>query len=336
MRWALVTFVITTVSVAPQTLEQKMTEVLARERRSGSEVPPVTYATVSAGRSQTKPVHDSFSVETMFRFLGVDVRVLSANVGLVQHWAAVYSAFRVPPGPAAVTVRVHGPAEGPPVPGQVTLEGDGMLRTWRGNEAILPPLAMPPLNRWVYLHGVVVGRAGQAVLVVGGPGAGLTLLAMSVVAQGAWVLADGMVPLDPGDLLLAPFPKAIRLRREALTLLAIDQAHPALTPFRTQAGTVEWRADPRALLGSRAARVPAGPGAIVFLNPTARTGQPHLEPLRPEQALLRLLGHLHQPPVDPEATEKALTKLCRQVLSYTLRAGQPAATARLVHEVLLT
>ena len=295
----------------------------------------MTYATASARRSQVQTDGDSFSVETMFRFLGIDVRVLSANVGLVQHWAAVYGAFRAPPGPPRITVRVHGPAEGPPVPGQITIENGATLRTWRGNEAILPPLATPPLDRWVYLQGVVVGRAGQALLVAGGAGAGLTLLAMSVVAQGAWLLADGIVPLDPDDLLLAPFPKAIRLRRDALTLLAIDQAHPALTPFRTQQGAVEWRADPRALLGSRAARVPAGTGAIVFLDPAPRTGEPHLEPVGPQQALLRLLRRLYQPPVDQGATETALTKLCRQVPAYTLRAGQPAATARLLHEVLL-
>ena len=118
-------------------------------------------------------------------------------------------------------------------------------------------------------------------------------------------------------------------------LLAIDQAHPALTPFRTQKGAVEWRSDPRALLGSRAARVPAEAGAIVFLNPAVRAVDPHLEPVRPEQALLRLLQHLHQPPVDTGAAEKALAKLCRQVPAYTLKAGQPGATARLIHEALL-
>lgn len=295
----------------------------------------MTYAVVSARQVEDQLAGDSFPVETMFRFLGVDVRVLSANVSLVQHWAAMYGAFRAPPGPARITVRVHGPAEGPPVPGQVTIKSDDVLRTWRGNEALMPPLATPPLDRWIYLHGAVAGCAGQAVLVVAGPGSGLTLLAMSVVAQGAWLLADGTVPLDPVDLLLAPFPKAIRLRREALSLLAIDQAHPALTPFRTQQGAVEWRADPRALLGSRAARVPAGIGAVVFLSPTTRTGDPHLEPVKPEQAFLRLLGHLHQRPADPEATEKALTKICRQVPAYTLRAGSPTATAQLVHELLL-
>jgi hypothetical protein len=295
----------------------------------------VTYATVRARQSQVQADDDSFPVETSFRFLGVDVRVLSANVGLVQYWAAVYGAFRAPPRSASITVQVHGPQEGPPVPGQVTIESDGVLRTWRGNEPILPPLATPPLDRWLYLQGAVVGRAGQAVLVVGGPGAGLTLLAMSVVAQGAWLLADGVVPLDPDDLLLAPFPKAIRLRRETLSLLAIEQAHPALMPFLTREGAVEWRADPRALLGSRAARVPAGAGAIVFLDPTARTGGPQLEAIAAEQALPRLLGHLHQPPVDLDATEKALAKLCRQVPAYRLRVERPAATARLFHEALL-
>jgi hypothetical protein len=295
----------------------------------------MSYATVSAGPFQARPADDAFPVEAMFRFLGVDVRLLSANVGLVQHWAAVYGPFRAPPGPAAVTVRVHGPVEGPPAPGQVTVESNGSRSIWRGDEAILPPLAMPPFDRWLYLQGVAVGRAGQAVLVVGGPGSGLTLLAMSVVARGAWLLADEVVPLDPGDLLIAPFPKAIRLRREALRLLAIDRAHPALTPFRTQAGTVEWRADPRALLGSRSARVPAGIGAVVFLDPSSRTGEPHLRPFDREQALPRLFAHLHQPPADPEAAEKVLGKLCRQVPAYTLRVGPPATTARLVHDQLL-
>ena len=52
---------------------------------------------------------------------------------------------------------------------------------------------------------------------------------------------DQDLRLDPRDLLLAPFPKTLRLRREVLAQLSIDPAHPALIPFRTQAGTVEWR-----------------------------------------------------------------------------------------------
>ena len=293
-------------------------------------------ATISPPQAQAHFFGTAFAVETMFRFLGVNVRVRSANVGLLQHWAAVYGSFRAPPGPADITVEVHGPAEGPPAPGQVTIETDGVRRTWQGSEAVLPPLRTPPLDRWVYLHGMAVGRAGQAVLAVGRARAGLTLLAMSVVAQGAFLLADEIVPLDSGDLLVAPFPKAIRLRREVLSLLAIDQAHPALTPFRTRAGTVEWRADPRAFLGSRSARVPAEPGAIVFLDSTAQTVEPHLQPLGPEDALVRLLAHLYQPPTDPDGTEKALAKLCRQATAHLLTAGPPAATARLIHQELLT
>jgi hypothetical protein len=296
----------------------------------------VSNATISPRQAKADAFGTAFAVETMFRFLGVNVRVRSTNVGLVQHWAAVYGPFRAPSGPADITVEVHGPAEGPPAPGLVTIETGGLRRIWKGSESVLPPLSTPPLDRWVYLHGMAVGRAGQAVLVVGRAGAGLTLFAMSAVAQGAFLLADEIVPLDPGDLLIAPFPKAIRLRRELLSLLAIDQAHPALTPFRTRAGTVEWRADPRALLGSRSGRVPAEPGAIVFLDSTVQAGEPHLRPLGPEDALVRLLAHLYQPPTDPEGTDRALAKLCRQAPTYVLTAGPPAATARLILQELLT
>jgi hypothetical protein len=296
----------------------------------------VSNVTISQERLQARSFDTPFMVETMFRFLGVDVRVRSANVGLVQHWSAVYAPFRAPPGPAAITVEVHATAEGPPVPGQVTIESGGIRRTWYGKEAVLPPLTTPPLDRWLYLHGTAVGRAGQAVLILGRAGTGLTLLALSVVARGAWLLADEIVPLDCGDLLIAPFPKAIRLHREILSLLAINQAHPALTPFRTRAGTVEWRAEPRAFLGSRSARVPAGIGAIVFLDAAARAGEPHLRPLGPEDALVRFLHHyLYQPPADPQATEKALTKLCRQAPAHVLTPGPPAATAQLIDDALL-
>src|SRR5215208_1551794 len=121
-------------------------ETRSREQPpAGREVQSMTYAVVSARQVEDQLARDSFPVETMFRFLGVDVRVLSANVSLVQHWAAMYGAFRAPPGPARITVRVHGPAEGPHVPGQVTIESDDVLRTWRGNEALMPPLATPPL-----------------------------------------------------------------------------------------------------------------------------------------------------------------------------------------------
>jgi len=294
----------------------------------------VTDVALRSRRDEAELLRGAPTSEVMFRFLGTDVRVVSANVGLLQHWAAEYRAFRVPPGPAAITVHVHGDGDGPLLPGRVTIESRGVPWTWWGDRDALPPLAAPPLDRWVYLRGAAVCRAGQAMLLVAGPRTGTTVLAMSVVARGLSLLADGIVPLDPRDLLLAPFPKALRFRREALSLLSIEAAHPALTPVRSRSGTLQWRADPHALLGSRTARAAAEVGGIAFLDPATGAGEPRLEPLAPEQALRRLLRCLQQPPSDAETAETALRRLCRSAPAYTLTPATPDATAALVDELL--
>ena len=274
------------------------------------------------------------ALEAMFRFLGTDVRVSSTNVGILEHWATVYGAFRVPPGPHDIMVRVHGDDDGPPVPGQVRFESGRDRRIWSGVGTVFPPLSVAPLDRWVYVRGAGVARAGRAVLLVGRPRSGKTLLAMTAVARGASLLTDGILPIDPHDLLLAPFPKTLRLRREVLAQLSIEPAHPALTPFRSRSGTVEWRADPRLLLGARAGRVAADVGAVVFLDQSTRSHGAWLEPVDPDEALLRLLDALYQPASLPLAHE-TLNRLTRRIPTFALGAGSPSDAARVIDERLL-
>jgi hypothetical protein len=293
----------------------------------------VSNAALALVRSEPRD-QASHPVEAMFQFLGTNVRVVSASVPVIQHWTARYGAFRIPPGPADITVRVNGEGNAAPVPGQVTIEWDGLSRTWQGLGTVLPPLATPPLDRWTYLHGAAVARAGHAVVLIGGPRTGKTLLALTLVARGAKLLADGLLPLDADDLLLAPFLEALRLRREELEQLGIPPAHPALVPLRTPAGAIEWRADPAGLLGQRAGRVAAGAAAVVVLQPSARAGEPRLQPLSPEQALQQVRHHLHRPAPDSRRTRPALARLCQKVPAFTLVAGPPDRTARLLDELL--
>jgi hypothetical protein len=297
----------------------------------------VTNVAVRSHWSAMASVDGPPAVAAMFRFLGTGVRVESAGIGLLQHWTEIYGAFRISPAPAEITVRVHHDGDGPPAPDGVTIEHDGVHRAWRGRGAVLPPLDTPPLDRWTYLHGAAVSRAGHAVVLLGGPGAGKTPLALLVAARGARLLADGLLPLDPADRLVAPFPEALRLRREELALLSIDAAHPALTPFRTTAGGIEWRAEPRRLLGSRAATVTAGATAIVFLDPApaGHGREPRLAPLPAGQVLPRLQRHLHRPQ-GLEAIAPIPPGLHRSVPAYTLTFGSVAAAARLLDEDLLT
>jgi hypothetical protein len=283
------------------------------------------------------------SVQAMFEMLGARIHVISASVGLLRRWTTLYGGFRTRPGLADITIAVgcHSDIDEPRPGEAVVIVGDA-VKPWTGAEPLFPPLWVPPLDRWLHLRGTAVGRAGQAVLLLSRPSAGKTLLALALVARGAWLLADELVPLDPADLLVAPFPKALRLRREELEVLGIDLAHPALVPFRAADGGIEWRADPSGLFGPRSSRVAADVGALVFLEPrgdrdgaAAAAPTAYLEPLRPREALARLAAQLHRAPKDFQAGMEALVRLCDRAPAYSLVPANPAASARLLDEALL-
>jgi hypothetical protein len=291
------------------------------------------------------------SAQAMFDILGAKIHVISASPSLLRRWATLYEAFRTRPGRADITVAVgcHIDTDDPR-PGEASVIAGDTVSPWTGAEPLFPPLWAPPLDRWLALRGTAVGRAGHAVLLLSGPNAGKTLLAVALVARGAWLLADEVVPLDLADLLVAPFPKSLRLRREALGLLGIDLAHPALLPFRAADGGIEWRAEPGSLLGERSSRLAADAGALVFLEPRGDAGAAcggdrdggedagpaaRLERLRPSEALTRLAALLHRAPTDFQAGMEALVRLCDRAPAYSLNAAHPAASARLLDEALL-
>lgn len=279
---------------------------------------------------------DTTSVQAMFEILDARVRVISASIGPLRQWSILYAGFRTRPGPADVTVVVSSPGDAEqPRPGEAAVIVGDVVRPWTGAEPLFPPLWVPPLDRWLCLRGTAVGRAGQAVLLLSDSGADRTLLAVAMVARGAWLLADELVPVDPDDLLVAPFPKSLRLDREALRLLGIDLADPALVPFRTADREIEWRAEPDALVGARSSRVAADAGAVVFLEPHARTEQPRLEPLPAREALTRLCGELHRVPTGFQTGMDALVRLCARTPAYSLACGSPGRSARVLDEALL-
>jgi hypothetical protein len=290
-------------------------------------------ALLAAGAAATAT--EEPSAHAMFGILGTRVRVISASVGLLWRWSTVYEAFRTRPGPADVTVAVgSGGDTEEPRAGEAAVVVDHTVRLWTGAEELFPPLWVPPLDRWLVLRGAAVGRAGQAVLVLAEEDAGRTLLAAATVARGAWPLANGLVPVDPDDLLVAPFPEALRLGREALAQLRVDLAHPALVPVRTPAGGIEWRAQPDALLGSGWSPVAAAAAALVFLEPSGVERRPRLTALRPREALTRLTAHLHRMPADFQASMDALVRLCGRTPAYTLAPGPPGPTAAALETLL--
>jgi hypothetical protein len=295
----------------------------------------VTDAALLAAGSPGRAAADEPSAHAVFAVLDTRVRVISASVGLLRRWSVVYEAFRARPGPADLTVAVGSRSDTEePRAGEVAVIVDQTVRLWSGSDELFPPLWVPPLDRWLYLRGVAVGRAGQAVLVLAQEHARRTLLALAAMARGAWPLANGLVPVDPDDLLVGPFPEALRLGREALEQLQVDLAHPGLVPVRMPAGGIEWRAQPE-LLGARWSPVAAAAAALVFLEPAGANHRPRLQVLRPREALARLTAHLHRMPADFQASMDALVRLSARTPAYRLLPGAPARTAQVLEESLL-
>lgn len=272
-------------------------------------------------------------VSANYRVLGTTVRVESADLEQLQYWDAVLAPMRCP-GPAEVVVRM--PSEVGPLRTPPTVISGGNEYEWSGNGPIMPPLFVPPFDRWLYLRATAVARAGQAVLLLAEPGAGLTTLGIACAARGAWLLSDGLTPLDPHEYLVSPLHKSLLIRTESLGLLGLSTDHPALRPFRTRGGELGWRANPSELLGHRASRVAADVAAVVVVYKQRRsTHLPRLVPESPSDALAALIQHTAVRPDEARPAVDAYVKLVKQVPSYQLWAGSPRDTAAVVDELLL-
>src|SRR5919198_6650986 len=134
----------------------------ARGRRADRQGGAVTDAALLWSVGGT-PGAEGSSVQAMFEILDTRVLVISASVGALRRWSILYQAFRARPGPADITVVVGscGDAEQPRSGEAAVIVGDVVV-PWTGAEPLFPPLWAPPLDRWVYLRGTAVGRAGQA------------------------------------------------------------------------------------------------------------------------------------------------------------------------------
>jgi hypothetical protein len=268
-------------------------------------------------------------LEVHFDFLGTTVRLLSANVEHLQHWCAVYTEFRVNQREADITIRISD-AKSTSTPRGVTIETHDLVTLWDGRSPLMPPLRAAGLNQYIYLQGAATGRAGQAVLMVGGRRSGKTTLAAASAARGVRVLADDLVPLDPTDLLLLPWPKSLALPGEVLTELGVHPSLPGLIPFFTRSGELRWRVPPSALFGhDNKKRTPSEVAAVVFLEGHDE-GPSGLRDVPAGEAFERLVRHLEMRPIDREMTADALVRLCRRVPCHALRQSTPAADAALL------
>lgn len=119
-------------------------------------------------------------------------------------------------------------------------------------------VAQRPLG-WLVLHGAVLARDGDALVMPGFPGAGKSTLCASLAFAGGWrLLSDELTLLDPADGLLVPHPRPISLKNASIDVVSAFPGARLGPVYRdTRKGTVTHAACPRTSIDAAALRARA-------------------------------------------------------------------------------
>lgn len=231
-----------------------------------------------------------------FRVGPVGFRVRSDWAGPIAQLRALYAAYPPPlDGVATATARIEAAR-----PWRRWLRPSVHIR----GDYIIPDALPLPLSQgllaaemamnlqvalgWrqhLLLHASVVERGGRAIIMVGASGSGKSTLAAMLGENGWRLMGDEFALLNLGTGKLAPFPRLISLKNEAIdamaAMLPVDRLGPEITG--TPKGRIRHmvpNADAIAMMD-----VPATPALLLF--PTFGEAA-SLQPVAPADAFLRL------------------------------------------------
>ena len=147
------------------------------------------------------------------------------------------------------------------------------------------------------LHGSAVAVDGQALAIVGAPGAGKSTTAAALARLGFPVLADDVVALRKAGaaILVAPAPPRLCLWPQSVTILFGD---PELLPRLVPEDSIDHAWDKRALDGRKSEYTyqeqPLPLGAIYLLEERRRDAAPALAAISPTEALMALVSNSYR------------------------------------------
>ena len=146
--------------------------------------------------------------------------------------------------------------------------------------------AMARLGRFLQLHGGAVQTgAGDAVLIVGGHGAGKTTLTVALAQRGATILTDEVALVDPQCLEMTPFRRDLILHAGTQALFPELMQNADTQTFKT---FEEYRYVSPLNLGGESTGALAGSRLIVFPRRCADAAA-SWKPLGSSEVALRLL-----------------------------------------------
>jgi hypothetical protein len=119
---------------------------------------------------------------------------------------------------------------------------------------------------YVILHGAVVARENQALIISGPPGVGKTTLTLSLLASGLRFLSDDFCPVHKQTRLVQPFPRSLWVAGAGRGAARDPGESRGSTPRRPK--TPIKAASPEISLASG----PCRPKSLIFLDPGEQAG----------------------------------------------------------------
>ena len=89
-------------------------------------------------------------------------------------------------------------------------------------EHVIMDDVMMRLSNLFFIHAAVLVKNKKAVILAGPSHAGKSTLAMALSRRGYYYLSDEVAPIEPKNYMVYPFPRGIKLRKEVLDILALQ------------------------------------------------------------------------------------------------------------------
>jgi len=182
------------------------------------------------------------------------------------------------------------------------------------------------LRDYHVFHAGAVTLNGQGIILPGAGGLGKTTLVLKLVLLGCGFLSDELACISRADGLLQPFPRRVNIREPSPQLLGLS-LEKMPTPYPVASDAWQWSVDIEDVAPASLSSA-CKPHHLLFLR--GYGDQPRLDVLASSNALFQLWEHSVDPIEDPSAYLFELAGLLKDVRCYSLVAGDPEETARLV------
>ena len=272
----------------------------------------------------------------------VDVGLRSDCESFVREYASLYSPYRRDSKPEnAIDVQIQTRSRFLWQHGPFTLRSEGAedFRVRRRCE-VLPHLEwyinwqiIRNRRDYVQLHASSLELDGQAMILVGDPGAGKTTLTAGLLAGGWSYLCDEFALIDPETCLIHPYPRALCIKEASFRVIdGLGLPLCRKTPYQKAIkgrvaflNPLDIRAD---VVGS-----PAPIRWVIFPKYVAGAS-PLLQPMTRSEAAEALAQQCFNARVFQARALSVLAEVVRGAECYRLRSGEITATCQLVQRLV--